>query len=302
MAPQDQIIRLRRVIAAMEQGAPPPVDPDACVAMAKEAASGSGPASVVRPGSALAHAPPGATARFAGRCGGRQSAASRPPLEALPALASHLPLGEPRLDAELGGGLRLAAVHDAMAEPGQAGALSAFALGLAARAVAWRRRPVLFVQQELAGWEAGGLYGPGLAAFGLSPSALVRVARAQDVLFAMEEGLRCAALSAVLGEFPAPFAEALTATRRVSLAAREGGVRPFGGAPSAAPAQGLGRPHAPGRRSVLVDPLSTERLALRLPHAAPLRPSAGQAGQERAGHRPAHRPEALDQPQDWRGL
>lgn len=139
--------------------------------------------------------------------------------------ARHLALGAGEVDAALGGGLALGTLHEAAAEAGGAngaGALAAFGLGLAARAVAKAGKPVLVIQQELAAWEAGALYGPGLDAFGLPAAALVlvRVRRPQDVLFAMEEGLQCSALSAVLGEFATPFPEALTATRRLSLAAR----------------------------------------------------------------------------------
>ncbi|MFG1418777.1 DNA repair protein [Xanthobacter sp. V0B-10] len=126
------------------------------------------------------------------------------------------------MDEALGGGLLCGALHEAAGTPGEEGALSAFVLGLAARAVARLRRPVLLVRQEMAEWEAGRLHGPGLAAFGLPPEALllVRVRKPQDVLFVMEEGLRCAGLSAVLGEFLSPVPEALTATRRLSLAVR----------------------------------------------------------------------------------
>jgi len=202
------LARLRRMIAAMERGAPPPADPAALWA---EAALACAPAPHLRP-------PDGA-----GFC--------EPPAAGL------LPLGVAGIDAVLGGGLRCGAIHDARAGTGSAGALSAFALGLAARAQAVRRRPVLFVQQELAAWETGGLYGPGLGYLGLPPEALVlaRLSRPQDVLFAMEEGLRCAALSVVLGEFAAPFPDALTATRRLALAARESGGLGFIFIHSAAP-------------------------------------------------------------------
>lgn len=142
------------------------------------------------------------------------------------AVSARLPLGVGEVDAALGGGLLWGGLHEASAAAEHAGVLSAFALGLAARAVARRRRPLLLVQQDLAPWEAGGLYGPGLAAFGLAPGAvlLVRVRRPQDVMFVMEEGLKCPGLAAVLGEVLAPVPEALTATRRLSLAARGRGV------------------------------------------------------------------------------
>ncbi|MFG1462618.1 hypothetical protein V5F77_06920 [Xanthobacter sp. DSM 24535] len=138
-------------------------------------------------------------------------------------LGAILPFGIPALDATLGGGLALGALHEAAAlHPGAEGALTAFALTLAARAAFQLKRPVLMVQHELAELEAGSLYAPGLAELGLCGGALilVRVRKAQDVLFVMEEGLKCGGLSAVLGEVGTVFPEALTATRRLSLAAR----------------------------------------------------------------------------------
>ncbi|MFG1423634.1 ImuA family protein [Roseixanthobacter liquoris] len=146
--------------------------------------------------------------------------------DAGPALAPPhplLPLGIPPLDGALGGGLALGALHEAAARgPGAEGALTAFALALAARAAFQLKRPVLMVQHELAELEAGSLYAPGLVELGLCDGALVlvRVHKAQDVLFAMEEGLKCGGLAAVLGEVGTAFPEPLTATRRLSLAAR----------------------------------------------------------------------------------
>lgn len=135
-----------------------------------------------------------------------------------------LPLGVPEVDAALGGGLVAGALHEASAPP--CGVLAGFALALAARAVAVRRRPLLLVQQDLLLRETGVPSAPGLAAFGLPAGALllVRVRRPQDVLFVMEEGLRCPGLAAVVGEVCSPLPDALTATRRLSLAAREQGM------------------------------------------------------------------------------
>ena len=136
-----------------------------------------------------------------------------------------LPFAIPALDEVLGGGLALGAVHEAAAlGPGGEGALTAFALGLAARTAHLRRRPILVVHQDLAELEAGRLYGPALDALGLGSGALVlvHVRKPQDVLFVMEEGLKCPGLAAVLGEFAGAFPDALTATRRLALAARGG--------------------------------------------------------------------------------
>ena len=51
---------------------------------------------------------------------------------------------------------------------------------------------------------------------------LVRVTRPVDALFAMEEALKCTAVATVVAEFNEP--PDLTATRRIALAARHGGV------------------------------------------------------------------------------
>jgi len=65
------------------------------------------------------------------------------------------------------------------------------------------------------------LYGPGLAAWGLTPARLL-IARADDedaVLWCLEEGLRCPALAAVVGQARSID---LTAGRRLQLAAEQG--------------------------------------------------------------------------------
>ena len=66
---------------------------------------------------------------------------------------------------------------------------------------------------------------PGSTGSGLHSARLLvlRVSRAADVLWAMEEALRCPALACVVAELSGEGAEAdLTATRRLSLAARDG--------------------------------------------------------------------------------
>ncbi len=78
--------------------------------------------------------------------------------------------------------------------------------------------PILWVQDRLSCKEAGRPYLPGLG--GQPPVIWVHVSRAADVLWAMEEGLRCSALSAVIGEvWGAPPALSFTATKRLALRA-----------------------------------------------------------------------------------
>src|SRR5512147_2926362 len=151
-------------------------------------------------------------------------ASAERPREALPKL------GVVAIDAVLPrGGLPRACLHEIVAA-GAGGAAAAFAAVLLARlagdggSVVWcRHHP---------GLHATKLYGPGLAAFGLDLRRLlvVRARREIDVLWAMEEGQRSGAVSAVLGEVAAAPPIAL---RRLQLAAETGGttgllLRPFG--------------------------------------------------------------------------
>jgi len=117
------------------------------------------------------------------------------------------------------------ALHEVFA-PGSADAAAAagFVLGLAARAA--EGRPILWARQDFLDGEAGWLSGAGLAAFGVDPAALVtvRARNATDVLRALAEAGRCPALGAAIGEtWGTPPVIDLTATRRLSLAARGSG-------------------------------------------------------------------------------
>ena len=135
-----------------------------------------------------------------------------------------LGLGGP--DALLGGGLARRALHEiAPLAPIHFGATCGFVLALAA--LAGKRannnggRDTLWIQTDMARFEAGAPYGIGLDLFGL-PSRRLLVLRARrpiDALFAMEEALKCRAIASVIAELPDDTAD-LTATRRLSLAAR----------------------------------------------------------------------------------
>ncbi len=144
--------------------------------------------------------------------------------EALVDEARVLPLGVAELDAALGGGLSCAALHEVSAvAPTHLGAAAGFALILAALAPD-KAKQVLWIATDFGMLETGALYGPGLDRIGLPSARLLvaRVARPIDALFAMEEALKCRALSTVVVELSG---EAdLTATRRLILAAREGGA------------------------------------------------------------------------------
>jgi protein ImuA len=142
--------------------------------------------------------------------------------EALPEETRSLALGVPAIDAALGGGLPGAALHELSATPLHLGAAAGFALALAALAQE-RTRETLWIATDFGSLETGALYGPGLDQLGLPTDRLLiaRVARPVDALFAMEEALKCRALSTVIAEFDA--APDLTATRRLSLAAKDHG-------------------------------------------------------------------------------
>jgi protein ImuA len=143
---------------------------------------------------------------------------------ALPGFGREVGL-DPAIDAALGGGLSCGALHEiAPVAPIHLGSASGLAMALATLS-SQGRGETLWITTDFAVGEAGGLYGPGLEIFGLDPARLLvlRVRRAVDALWAMEEGLRCCALSGVVAELTGDGADAdLTATRRLALAAREG--------------------------------------------------------------------------------
>ncbi len=142
-----------------------------------------------------------------------------------------LPLGIASVDATLGGGLARDALHEIAAQ-GEAhlSAATGFALGLAASASlsfrdARTARSLLWIAEDMALHENGVPYGPGLDVFKLAPERLVTVAVAhrRDLLWAMEEALRCRALGGVIGEVRHGAIDSV-AVRRLSLAAAEGGA------------------------------------------------------------------------------
>lgn len=116
------------------------------------------------------------------------------------------------------GGLPLACLHEIVAADGAGIGFAAVLLGrLAAHG------PVLWCRPRHAGETP---YPPGLEAFGLAGEALL-VVNGRDrteLLWAMEEGLRCPRVGAVVAEVDRLD---LTAGRRLQLAAEAGGVTGF---------------------------------------------------------------------------
>jgi protein ImuA len=138
-----------------------------------------------------------------------------------------VPLGAARVDAVLGGGLFRGALHEVSA-PGEAhlppasGFVARVARAAAAPAMTGN---VVWVAEDRSLAESGALYGPGLIDCGLAPERLVTVAAAsrRDLLWAMEEALRCRSVRAVVGEIRAGALDGV-AVRRLSLAAAESGA------------------------------------------------------------------------------
>jgi protein ImuA len=85
------------------------------------------------------------------------------------------------------------------------------------------RKTVVWIAEDLSLAENGTLYGLGLDEAGIAPEQLITitVARGRDVLWAMEEALRCRAVGVVIGEMRAHDIDQV-ATRRLSLAAAAG--------------------------------------------------------------------------------
>jgi protein ImuA len=131
-----------------------------------------------------------------------------------------LPFGVAAIDRALpAGGLALGALHEILGtgpDEEDGAAAAGFTAAIAGR-IGHPGGMVLWCLKQR------DLYGPGLAGHGLDPAriALVRAARDDDILWALEEGLRTPALAAVIGEvgrLP------MVAGRRLQLAAERSSV------------------------------------------------------------------------------
>jgi protein ImuA len=133
------------------------------------------------------------------------------------AAAAVLPFDIAEVDAHVpGGGLQLGHLHEVI-EGGAASEYAGLATLFAAGVVARLAEPVLWC---LRGRD---LFAPALARIGLHPDRVIycETWKDRDVLPAMEEGLKCRGLAAVVGEATRL---SLTASRRLQLAAGESGV------------------------------------------------------------------------------
>jgi protein ImuA len=156
--------------------------------------------------------------------------------------AAPLPLGIPVIDGALGGGFNCGALHEiAAAGETTTAAATGFVLALAARPVSSRDTArsdesavsdpapfgnLVWIAEELSLAENGTLYGPGLDGVGIAPERLITVAaaRGRDVLWAMEEALRCRGVGVVIGEMRPRRGIDQVAMRRLALAAAAGGT------------------------------------------------------------------------------
>jgi protein ImuA len=131
-----------------------------------------------------------------------------------------LPFGVETLDERIAeGGLLTGGLHEiagATSAIADDAAATLFVAGIAARAGG---------EQANILWAFGrrDLFAPGLAQAGLGPNRLIHAeaGRDPDILAVMEEGLRHGGLAAVIGEVGRI---GMTATRRLQLAAEEGGT------------------------------------------------------------------------------
>ena len=142
-----------------------------------------------------------------------------------------LPLGIETIDTTLGGGLLRGALHE-IAAAGEAHLAAAAGFAAALGSAAWTLSPrtrgerhLVWLAEDMALAESGALYGPGLMDLSLAPERLLTVAVAQrrDLLWAMEEALRCRVVGAVIGELRHGALDAV-AVRRLSLAAADSGA------------------------------------------------------------------------------
>ncbi len=128
-------------------------------------------------------------------------------------------MGALRVHKALAGqGERPAPLSHTLSEAFPATPADASAVGFALSCLPRTDAPILWVQDRLSRKEAGR---PMLAGVpGQRPIIMVDLSRAADVLWAMEDGLRCRSLAAVIGEvWGDPPALDFTATKRLALRA-----------------------------------------------------------------------------------
>lgn len=138
-----------------------------------------------------------------------------------PAGAAVMRVGLPPVDRVLpDGGLPLGCVHEVVS--GEHGAATGFCAVLSARVLETRGSGTLLWLQR-----GDDLYLPGLVRYGIAPGGVITVAgltKPADMLWALEEALKCNALGAVVAEVDQV---GFTASRRLQLAAESAGITGF---------------------------------------------------------------------------
>ncbi|WP_026161097.1 ImuA family protein [Sinorhizobium medicae] len=144
-----------------------------------------------------------------------------------------LPLGVPKLDEVLNGGLPFGGMMEIRnAETRDAGAAVGVVAALAALYQRQKKEsgclaPVLWISQTLAAREAGQPYAPGLKAYGLDVQRFLFVSArtVKDALWIAETALSVPVFAAVVLEIRGnPASLALSESRRLHVRARAGGV------------------------------------------------------------------------------
>ncbi|PLU10533.1 ImuA family protein [Sinorhizobium medicae] len=144
-----------------------------------------------------------------------------------------LPLGVPKLDEVLNGGLPFGGMMEIRnAETRDSGAAVGFVAALAALYQRQKKEsgclaPVLWISQTLAAREAGQPYAPGLKAYGLDVQRFLFVSArtVKDALWIAETALSVPVFAAVVLEIRGnPASLALSESRRLHVRARAGGV------------------------------------------------------------------------------
>lgn len=138
--------------------------------------------------------------------------------------------GADAFDAALGGGMAKAALHEIRTEAtADNGAASGFALAFARLAMgldtgaARQFRRILWIADPVGAFESGRPYGPGLAAHGLPPSAVLHAGpkHLKDALMIAEAALSVSSFAAVILEiYGNPQKFGLTESRRLHLRAK----------------------------------------------------------------------------------
>ncbi|MFK7842769.1 MAG: ImuA family protein [Sphingorhabdus sp.] len=149
---------------------------------------------------------------------------------------SHFSFGVERMDMALRGnagvdGLPRATLHELhAADKSHWTSAAAMALLLAhrCRTLESGSKPILWISEGGEARRQGRLYPPGLAELGIDPSHIIHIDAPDSiaVLRAAADGVRCAAMGAVIAELSGkkPKGLDLTATRRLSLSAQQSGV------------------------------------------------------------------------------